>query len=109
MPRPHDGPPPLRLLEVSPRHLDALSDQVVIYLVTGGIAIASNLVGETLFATGYLISRGVGRLAKVGSHGRYDAEQRLRPVPTVIGARPQHVSPGRNHSAMNKSTALHTT
>lgn len=55
------GPPPLRLLEASPRHLDALPDRVVIYLVTGG-PIAWNLVGETLFTIGYLITREVGRI-----------------------------------------------
>lgn len=63
MPPPHDG----ATTAASPRSitetLDALPDRVVIYLVTGGIAIASNLVGETLFTIGYLISRGAGRVS----------------------------------------------
>jgi hypothetical protein len=49
MPPLHDG----AITAASPRSLteisDALPDRVVVYLATEGIAIACNLVGETLF------------------------------------------------------------
>lgn len=87
---PHDGAITLRLLEASPRH-------------------SWNLVGETLFAIGCLISRGLAGLAKAGSHGHCDAEQRLRPG--HHGDRPlgHDTVAGPYHLATNSSTAQHAT
>jgi hypothetical protein len=109
MPPLHDGgPSPLRLLGASPRRLDALPDRVVIYLAVGG-PIAWNLVGETLFTIGYLISRGVGRVARAGATATTTLSNIFARVITVIGRSATTCFAGPYHPATNSCSPQHAT